>query len=145
MTDPLSISASVIAITSAAVGTVKFLHTTIGDIKGVPAALENLRSDLKAIEPVLQRLYTGLESEDSQVFLIDDIKSAIEDCNSACSIFHKSLDHWMRHAIKYQAFWADWTDRLRIGIFEQGTINVFKGRLNDCKSTLIVSLNMSSV
>ena len=145
MTDPVSISASVIAITSAAIGTVKFLYTTIGDIKGVPAALENLRSDLKAIEPVLQKLYTALESEGSQVLLIDDIKGAIENCNSACSIFQRSLDHWMRHATKHQAFWADWTDRLRIGIFEQGTINVFKGRLNDWKNTLIVSLNISSV
>ena len=42
MADPVSISASVIALTSAAIGTVKFLYTTIGDIKGVPAALETL-------------------------------------------------------------------------------------------------------
>lgn len=145
MTDPLSITASVVAITTAAIGSVKFLHTTIGDIKDVPTALENIRSDLGAIEPVLQKLRTELESEDSHVLLIDDIKGAIENCNSACSTFQKSLDHWMRHATKHQAFWAEWTDRVRVGIFEQGKINVFKGRLNDCKSTLNVALSTSSV
>lgn len=53
MIDPLSITASVIAITIAAIGSVKFLHTTIGDIKDVPIALGNIRLDLGAIELVL--------------------------------------------------------------------------------------------
>ena len=145
MTDPLSITASVVTITTAAIGSVKFLHTTISDIKDVPTALENIRSDLQAVEPVLQELHTVLESEDSQVLLIDNIKGAVENCNSACSTFQQSLDHWMRHATKHKAFWAEWTDRVRVGMFEQGTINVFKGRLNNCKSTLIVALSTSSV
>lgn len=145
MTDPLSITASVVGITTAAIGSVKFLRTTIGDIKDVPTALGNIRSDLQAIEPVLQELRTELESEGSQVLLIDDIKGAVENCNSACSTFQKSLDHWMRHVTRYKAFWAEWTDRVRVGIFEQGKINVFKRRLNDCKSTLIVALSTSSV
>ncbi len=145
MIDPVSITASVVGITTAAIGSVKFLHTTIDDIKDVPIALGNIRSDLQAVEPVLQMLRTELESEDSQVLLIDDIKGAVENCNSACSTFKKRLDHWMKHATKYKAFWAEWTDRVRVGIFEQGTINVFKGRLNDCKSTLNVALNTSSV
>ena len=145
MTDPLSITASVVAITTAAIGSVKFLHTTIGDIKDVPTALGNIRTDLEAVEPILQVLHTELESEDSQVLLIDDIKGAVENCHSACTTFKKRLDHWMRHATKNKAFWAEWTDRLRVGMFEQGTINVFRGRLNDCKSTLNVTLNTSSV
>lgn len=145
MTDPLSITASVVAITTAAIGSVKVLYTTIDDIKHVPTALGNIRSDLQAVEPVLQELRTQLEREDSQVLLIDDIKGAVENCNSACSTFRKVLDHWMRHATKYKTSWAEWTDRVRVGTFEQGTINVFKGRLNDCKSTLIVALNTSTV
>ena len=145
MTDPLSITASVIGITTAAIGGVKLLYTTIGDIKGVPTALGNIRSDLQVVEPVLHKLRTELESEDSQVLLIDDIKGAVENCNSACSTFQKSLDYWMRHATKHKAFWAEWSARVKVGVFEQGTINVFRGRLNDCKSTLIVALSTSSV
>lgn len=53
MTNPLSITASVIGITTAAIGSVKFLRTTISDIQDVPTALANIRSDLQAVEPVL--------------------------------------------------------------------------------------------
>ncbi len=106
MTDLLSITASVVAITTAAIGSVKFLYTTISDIKDILTTLGNIKSDLGAIEPVLQKVYIKLESEDSQVFLIDNIKGVIENCNSACSIFQKSLDYWIRYAIKHQAFWA---------------------------------------
>ena len=145
MIDPLSITAAVVGITTAAIGSVKVLYTTIGDIKDVPTALRSIESDLQAVEPLLQKLRSELESQGSQVLLIDNIKGAVEDCNSACSKFKIRLDHWIRHAMKYKAFWAEWTDRVRVGIFEQGTINVFKGRLNDCKSTLNIALNTSSV
>lgn len=118
MTNPLSITASVVGITTAAIGSVKFLRTTISDIQDVPTALANIRSDLQAVEPVLQNLRTELESEGSEVLLTNDIKCAVENCNSACSVFQESLDHWMRHAIKHKAFWAQWTDRVRVGILE---------------------------
>lgn len=144
MTEPLSITASVLAITTAAIESIKFLHTTIGAIEDVPTALETITSDLEAIEPVLRKLYTELKSEDSPVLLADNIKGAVENCNSACSAFKERLDHWMRHATKHQTL-AKWTVRVKVGIFEQRTINVFKGRLNDCKSTLNVVLNTSSV
>ena len=107
MTEPLSITASVVGITTAAIGSVKFLYTTIDNIKDIPTALGNIRSDLQAVEPVLQELHTVLESEDSQVLLINNIKGAVENYNSACSTFQKSLDHWIRHATKYKASWAE--------------------------------------
>jgi hypothetical protein len=144
MADPLSITASAVGITTAALGSIKLLYTTIGDIKNVPTALENIRSDLRAVELVLQKLRTALESQGPQMILFDNIKVAVENFNSACSTFQKTLDHWMRHATKHKTFWAEWTDQVRVGIFEQGTINVLKGRLSDCKSTLAVALNTSS-
>lgn len=145
MIDLVGFTAAVVGITTAAIGSVKFLYITIGDIKDVPTALENIRSDLQAVEPVLQNLIINLERKDSQLLLTDAIKGAVENCNIACSTFKERLDHWMRYATKYKAFWVEWTDRARVGIFEQGTINVFKGRLNDCKSTLNVALSTSSV
>jgi hypothetical protein len=132
MADPLSITASAVGIATAA-------------LESVPTALGNIRSDLQALKPVLQKLRTALESQNSPVLLIDDIVRAVENSNSACSTFQKTLDYWMRHSTKYKAFWAEWTDRVRVGVFELGTINVLKGRFNDCKNTLGVALNTSSV
>ena len=45
MTEPLSITASVVSIATAAIGSVKFLYITIGNIKDVSTALGNIRSD----------------------------------------------------------------------------------------------------
>ena len=59
MTDPLSIAASVVSVTAAAIGSVKFLYPTISNIKDVPTLLGNIRPDLQAIEPVFQKLLTG--------------------------------------------------------------------------------------
>ena len=71
MTDPLSVTASVVGITTAAIGSVNLLYTTISDIKDVPTALGNIRSDLQTVEPVLQKLRTELEREDCQMLLTD--------------------------------------------------------------------------
>lgn len=65
MTEPLSITTSVVGITTAVIGSVKFLYTIISNIKDVPTTLGNIRSDLQVVEPVLQELYIVLESEDS--------------------------------------------------------------------------------
>jgi len=53
MIDSLSIIASVVAITIVVIGSVKFLHITIGDIKNVPIALGNIILNLEAIESIL--------------------------------------------------------------------------------------------
>ena len=93
MTDLLSITASVVGITTATIESVKFLYTTISDIKDVPTALGNIRSDLQAVELLLQKLLTGLNSKDSKVLLINNIKGAVENYNLACSTFKNRLDH----------------------------------------------------
>ena len=65
MSDPVSLTAGVVGITTAAIQSVNFLYTTIRDIEGVPTILGNIRTDLEAVEPVLQNLIITLESEDS--------------------------------------------------------------------------------
>jgi hypothetical protein len=49
-----------------------------------------------------------------------------------------------RHATKHKTFLAEWTDRVGVGVFEPGKINVLKGRLRDCKNTFAVALNTST-
>ena len=145
MTEPLNTTAVVVGIITAAIGSVKFLYTTINNIKNVPTALENIKSDLRAIKSIFQNLIINLKRENFQMLLTNTIKSAVENCNSACSIFKKALDYWIKYAIKYKAFWAKWTNQIKINIFKQGIINVFKGRLNDCKNTLNMALSTSLV
>ena len=122
MTDPLSIAASVTGITTAAIASVRYLHTTISDIKDVPDTLNTLKADLQAVEKPLQKLLEPTRGGDSQVLLLENVEEAVTNCTSACSTFQIQLDRWMRHATRSKAFWAQWTDRVRVGMFEQGKI-----------------------
>jgi len=141
MTDPLSITTSVVGLTTAALQSVQFLAKTISDIKDVPDVIKSIRADLQAVEPALVNLNKEVQSGGSQIVLSDQIKPALENCNRACTTFHSQLNHWMRHSTEEKTFWMD---RWRVGLFGQEKIKSFKGQLNDCKSTLIVTLSTAT-
>ncbi len=94
MADPLGVSASVVGIATAAIQSVHFIHTTTGDIKDVLTALRRIRSDLQALEGVLQKLFAVVEGGNSETLSTGNIEAAIKDCNSACSKFQQKLVHW---------------------------------------------------
>jgi hypothetical protein len=142
MTDPLSVVASVVGITTAALQTVQFLSQTIDNIKDVPDTIKSVRADLQAVEPVLCNLHTALQRDDKQIVLSDQIQPAVENCNRACTAFQSVLDRWMRHSTADKIFWMD---RWNVGLFGQDRIKTFKGQLNDCKGTLSVALSTATL
>lgn len=142
MTDGLSVAASIVGIATTAIQSVQFLSKTIDNIKDVPDTVKNIKVELQAVEPVLRHLNTALQGDDSQILLSDEIKSAVENCDRACTAFQKLLDHWMRHSTGDKTFWMD---RWRVGLFGQDRIKTFKGQLNDSKGTLSVALSTASV
>src|SRR5947208_9673826 len=142
MADPLSVTASVVGITTAALQSVQFLAKTIDTIKDVPDTIKSIRADLQAVEPVLHHLNKALQGDASQIVLSDQIKPAVEHCNRACTTFQSLLDHWMRHSTEEKTFWMD---RWRVGLFGQERIKAFKGKLNDCKGTLNIALSTATI
>jgi hypothetical protein len=142
MADPLSVTASVVGITTAALQSVQFLAKTIGDIKDVPDTIKSIRADLQAVELILRNLNKALQGDDSQIVRSDQIKPAVENCDRACTTFKSLLDHWTRHSTKEKTFWID---RWRVGLFGQERIRSFKGQLSDCKGTLSVALSTATM
>ena len=65
MADPLSVTASVVGITTAALQSVQCLARTIGDIKDVPDTIKSIRADLQAVEPILRNLNEVLQGDRS--------------------------------------------------------------------------------
>ena len=49
----LSITASVVGITTAALQSAQFLATTIDNIRDAPGAVKDISADLRAVRPVL--------------------------------------------------------------------------------------------
>ncbi len=142
MADPLSVTASVVGIATSALMSLQFLSTTIDNIKDAPDTIRNIKSDLLAVEPVLRSLDTAARSDGTQIVLSGEVKSAIVNCDRACTDFQALLGRWMKHSSEEKTFWVD---RWRVGLFGQERIKAFQGRLNDCKSTLTVALSTATV
>lgn len=141
MSDPLSITASVVGLTTAALQSVQFLVQTIDNVKGAPEILKGVTTDLRVIQPVLQNLIGSAQGAE-QIVLSEQIKHAVENCERACGTFRSQVEHWMEHSTQDKMFWVD---RWKVGLFGLERIKTFRGQLNDCKGTLSVALSTATV
>ena len=58
--DPLSITASFVGITTAALQSAQFLAKTIDNVKDAPGTVKDISADLRTVKPVLQSLKKAL-------------------------------------------------------------------------------------
>jgi hypothetical protein len=140
--DPLSITASVVGITTAALQSAQFLVKTIDNVKDAPGTIKDICTDLRAIESVLQDLNAKVQDGSSQIIRSNQIGPAVENCDRACKAFQLQVERWMKHSKEDKIFWIS---RWRIGLFGQDRIKTFKGQLGDCKSTLNVALTTATL
>ncbi len=136
--DPLSIIASVVGITTAALQSVQFLSKTIDNVRDAPSAIKGISADLHAMEPVLQNLDRELQSDSSKIILSDHIGPAVENCDRACKTLQVQIEQWIKHSKEDKIFWVY---RWKLGLFGQERIRTFKGQLSDCKDTLNTALS----
>lgn len=140
--EPVTITATVLGITTAALQSAQFLAKTIDNVKDAPGTVKDISADLRAVEPVLQNLKDALQDGSSQITLGDQIWPAVENCDRSCKAFQSQVDRWMKHSKEDKIFWIH---RWKIGLFGQERIKTFKGQLGDCKGTLTVALSMATL
>ncbi|PVH67592.1 hypothetical protein DL98DRAFT_662565 [Cadophora sp. DSE1049] len=142
MADPLSITASVIGITTAALQSARFLVKTIDNVKDAPGTIKDLSADLRIVESVLQELNANVQEDSLQIIRSSQIGPAVENCDRACKAFQSQVERWMKHSKEDKIFWIS---RWKIGLFGPDRIKTFKGQLNDCKSTLNIALTTANL
>ena len=140
--DPLSATASVVGITSTALQSAQFLAKTIDNVRDAPSTVKDISADLRAVEPVLRNLEKALQDSSAQIILSDQIRYAVENCEKACIAFQLQIELWMKHSTEEKTFWMD---KLRVGLFGQEKIKVFRGQLSDYKETLSVALSTATM
>lgn len=136
--EPLSVTASVVGITTAALQSVQSLATAIENIKGAPETVQSTSADLQAVQLVLRDLDTALRDNPSQLISSSAVDSAVKNCNGACESFQSKLQQWTKHSTEEKTVWRD---RLNIALFQQSRIKAFTDQLNGCKSTLSIALS----
>lgn len=142
MADPLSITASIISVTSAAVVSVQTLARMIDAIKGSPDILKDTRSDLDTVTYVLNQLEKAAREGDREKLLCKQIEPAVKNCERACTTFQRELEHWTRHSSSKGGAMAD---RLKVSMFGQERMQALRAQLSDCKGTLNVALSTATL
>lgn len=144
MADPLSISASAIAVITLAAQSCKALNDIIAGFVNAPKTLQDLRGDLGNVQHLIQSLEsvvggaTRTQLSVDQRTCIAELVPAMQNCQGACDDFRAKLSKITSHSKEDQ---VSWIDRSRIH-FNEKEIMLLKSRLGDCKETLDVALGV---
>ena len=130
MADPLSISASVVAVITAAIQSTKSLSATVKRYKERDKTLNRLQHELEDLTTVLSSLKEGVNSDRSISALLE---GPVERCSQVCREVEAAME---RFSGKTKTGLRDWTKME----FLRGDIHDFMETLASYKSTLTVGL-----
>jgi hypothetical protein len=130
MADPLSATASVVALVTVTVQSVKSLYETVSRFKGRDKTLQRLQDELQGIISVLDSLKEVAHAEASISTLL---QGPIDRCSEVCQEFEQSMKSFNQ---KNKAGFRDWA-KLE---FMRGDINEFIDTISGYKSTIAVGL-----
>ena len=130
MADPLSITASVLAVVTAAIKSTKSLYETVKRFKGRDNTLRRLQHELEDLANILESLTQVINAETSVMKLL---QGPIDRCTQVCGEFEQSMKVF---SSKSKTGFRDWTKME----FMRGDINEFIDTIAGYKSTITVGL-----
>ena len=128
--DPLSITASVVAVITAAIQSTKSLHETVKRFRERNKTLRRLQDELADLTNILNTLTQVTSVETSMLALL---QGPIDRCSQVCREFEQSMEVFSG---KSKTGFRDWT-RME---FMKGDINEFIDTITGYKSTISVGL-----
>ncbi|KAJ5337479.1 uncharacterized protein N7506_005501 [Penicillium brevicompactum] len=130
MADPLSITASVLAVINAAVQSTKSLHEAVSRFKGRDKTLGRLQDELYDLTKILNSLKQVADVEAS---MLDLLQGPVDRCSQVCHEFEEAMESFWR---KSKTGFRDWAKME----FMRGNINEFIDILSGYKSTISIGL-----
>lgn len=135
--DPLSITTGVLGITEFAFSSINNLRSLIDGLNEAKDMLQDVTSDLEAIQLPLSAL-ENLQISDSTTY--DETKKdlektgvaeAVNNCGQACADFAKKLEQWTKHSSTTK---LSLRDRLSVGLWNKEKIQTFRMRVSSCRA-----------
>jgi hypothetical protein len=130
MADPLSISASILAVVTASVASVKSLKEMVERYRERDQTLRRLLDQLDDLINILDTLEKISQVEAPMLGLL---KGPVDRCRQLCHAFEAAMKDF---AGKSSTGFRDWTKME----FMKGDINEFMGTLSGYKSTISIGL-----
>ncbi|KAL4888139.1 hypothetical protein BDV59DRAFT_148234 [Aspergillus ambiguus] len=135
MADPLSITASMLAVITAAVHSTQSLHGTIKRFRDRDKTLRRLQNELEDLMNILSSLGQVTDADLSMMALL---KSPIERCSQICREFEDAMEGFSG---KSTTGFRDWAKME----FMRGDINEFIDIIAGYKSTISVGLGTITI
>lgn len=130
MADPLSITASLLAVITATLQTTKSLCETVRSFRDRDKNLRRLQNELEDLVKILDSLAQITSAEKS---VLELLQRPIERCSQLCLDFEKSMKTF---SAKSKTGFRDWAKME----FMKGDINEFIDTISDYKSTISIGL-----
>lgn len=144
MSDPLSISASVVGLVVPALEGTRLLVDTLRAIRDAPKALQDIETDLKSVEASLGSLKGIDESQlkllSEQVY--DQCRDTISRYKSACDGFRGDIQRCTKRTRDGK---LSWRDKVNVGFFNKKRIEGMSRQLQSCKLTLNSVLSVATL
>jgi FtsZ-binding cell division protein ZapB len=135
MTDPLSITASVVSVTVPALHGIRLLQEDLQQLKEAPKTVKHLLGDVQSVDTSLE-LLRAVEHREWDLLgtsIVEESKTTISRCAQACDLFRTDLEHWTRHS---KGGKLAWQDRTSVGFFKQGQIKAMSEQLQNCRLSI---------
>ncbi|KFZ16001.1 hypothetical protein V502_05288 [Pseudogymnoascus sp. VKM F-4520 (FW-2644)] len=144
MSDPLSIAASVVGITAAALHSTRLLLEDLQQLKDAPNTVKRLVEDVHSVDTAL-KLVQGVEDREWELLgagLAELLKTTISSCEKASDLFRTDLQRWTRHSEDGKLAWKD---RAKVGFFKQGQIKSMSEQLSNCRLTITSAVSIANL
>ena len=144
MSDPLSITASVVGIIVPALHGTRLLLEDLQQLKDTPKIVKRLVEDVHSVDTAL-KLLQSVEDREWDLLgsgIAEQSKTTISSCTQACDLFRTDLQRWTRHSDDSKLAWQD---RVKVGFFKQGQIKAISEQLSNCKLTINSVVNIATL
>lgn len=137
MTDPLSITVSVVSIVVPALHGTRLLLVDLQQLKDASKAVKRLIDDVHSIDIALKLLKSIEEREWGLLGadIAEQSKTTISSSTQACNLFRVDLQKWTRHSEDGKLVWLD---RANVGFFKKDQVKAMSEQLQSCK--LVINL-----
>ena len=133
MSDPISLSAGVVALVTFGVQASSSLLQLIKDFKRAPSTVRQLREELEALTTVLHTLNATVEDAESD---FTPLETPLYQCSKACQDFEAILSHFAGRSKSAKTSFQDWAKLKYLG----SDISGFKDMIAGYKSTISIAL-----
>ena len=144
MTDPLSITASVMGIVVPALHGTRLLLEDLQQLKDAPKAVKRLVEDVHSVDTALE-LLKSIEEREWGLLGADvakQSKTTISSSTQACNLFRADLQEWTRHSEDGKLAWLD---RANVGFFKKDQVKAMSEQLQSCKLAINLIVGVATL